>query len=372
MNVIVKPGACMIQGGIKLIDANRTLSVQASDPTYDRIDTVVMRLNDNRAVRDIDLYVRKGTPAVSPTRPELTQTESLWEIGLADLFITKNTSAISQQRITDTRLDISRCGVVSSIATFDTTGLYDQIQNDLNAFKTVNEADFDAWFQTLQNILDENTAGHLQNEIGTLSNLQTAVKTSLVAAVNELKTSLNDIDTTANEALPYNNSRTYEVGEYCSHNKGLYKCSTAIATAEPWNAGHWETVKIGEEIKEINSSLGIDVGIQDGKPVWKERGADTWNPFSTSPKPLSCSVNSQGKNWIPTYGVEQMSIQSYQGCNMGVYGTDAIGSNNIVLFGTIISPNRKPDIKYYNVAGHDYLYVASNIGYGGDIQIGYI
>lgn len=31
----------------------------------------------------------------------------------------------------------------------------------------------------------------------------------------------------------------------------------------------------------MNRSLGMDVTVIDGKPMWKERGADTFNPFSS-------------------------------------------------------------------------------------------
>ena len=47
MNVIVYPGFAMCNGCMKLEEAQRTLAIQASSTAYDRIDTVVLRLNDN-------------------------------------------------------------------------------------------------------------------------------------------------------------------------------------------------------------------------------------------------------------------------------------------------------------------------------------
>jgi hypothetical protein len=134
--------------------------------------------------------VLKGTSGSTPVRPELTRNDSIYELGLADLYITKNTTSISADRITDTRLDTQRCGVVSSISEFDTSAFYDQIEADLAHFKSENEADFEAWvngqentfatwsstqrsafetwFAGIRDILDEDTAGHLQGEIETL------------------------------------------------------------------------------------------------------------------------------------------------------------------------------------------------------------
>lgn len=165
MTVIVKAGFCIINGGLKLEDEDKTLVVQASDTTHPRIDTVVMRWNDNDEVRTCDLYIVEGTPSASPTRPALTRTESIYEIGLADIFITANSTSIDSFRITDTRMDNARCGYISSISEFDTTTLYAQIQADLDNFQEVEQADFLAWYESMRDQLSEDAAGNLQLQI---------------------------------------------------------------------------------------------------------------------------------------------------------------------------------------------------------------
>lgn len=153
--------------------------LQAPDSNYDRIDTVVLRLDDNTNVRTCDLYIVKGIPSANPQAPELTRNSSVYELGLANIFVAKNSTVVPGSRITDTRLDNNRCGYISAIAEFDTTTLFKQIQNDLAEFKATDEAEFEAWrikneadwldwFSHLQDILDEDTAGHLQNEIEAL------------------------------------------------------------------------------------------------------------------------------------------------------------------------------------------------------------
>lgn len=184
MNVVVNPGFAICAGGLKLEENQRTLAIQAADSNYDRIDTVVLRWNDNDSERICDLYIVEGIPAASPLRPELTRTESIWELGLADLFINKNSSAISNQRITDTRYETARCGIISAISEFDTTTLYQQVQADLAGFKASEQADFIAWFDDIKGQLSEDAAGNLQKQIGTLEALKTEVKTNLVNALN--------------------------------------------------------------------------------------------------------------------------------------------------------------------------------------------
>lgn len=192
MNVIINPGFAICNGCLKLEETQRAMAVQASNDTYDRIDTVVLRLNDNDSVRECDFYVLQGVPATSPVRPELTQTDSIWEIGLADLFISKNSTVISADKITDTRYETARCGIISAIAEFDTTTIYNQIQADLADFKKEEQADILAWFEDIKGQIGEDAAINLQNQIGTLSLLDTGAKTDLVSAINEVKKTADD------------------------------------------------------------------------------------------------------------------------------------------------------------------------------------
>ena len=254
MNVIVSSGFAICGGCLKFEETNRTLSITASDSNYDRIDTVVMRLNDNDAVRACDLYIVAGTPASSPVRPELNRQSSVWEIGLADLFIAKNTSTITNARITDTRLETARCGVISSVSQWDTTTLYEQIQDDLAGFKSGEEAEFLAWFEEMKGQLSEDAAGNLQTEIGTLASLTTTDKSSIVAAINWLHANMS---TTA-EDTSYDNA-----------------ASGLAAT------------NVQDAVDELNDSLdngNISFYSINGEPYVKV-GADAGRPFNLFPKP---------------------------------------------------------------------------------------
>lgn len=128
MEVLVNPGACQIQGAFGIETAQRALALKAAS-TNDRIDTVVLRLDLSLSVRSIDLYILTGTEAASPKAPDLTRNSTVWELGIANILIPKNTTSVSQQRITDTRLDNSRCGLVAhTIGELDTTPYFEQVQ----------------------------------------------------------------------------------------------------------------------------------------------------------------------------------------------------------------------------------------------------
>lgn len=49
----------------------------------------------------------------------------------------------------------------------------------------------------------------------------------------------------------YDNTKTYAVGDYVIYNTQLYKCKTAITSAETWTAAHWDAVEVGEELQRI-------------------------------------------------------------------------------------------------------------------------
>ncbi|MCE5343869.1 MAG: hypothetical protein LLF96_09875 [Eubacteriales bacterium] len=166
MTVTVHPGFANINGRQVYEESDRVLTVQAAEANLDRIDTVVLRLDLSLSALNIDLYIVKGVAALTPVAPTLTRNASVYELGLANLMIAKNTTAVSQERITDTRLDSARCGVVACVlGDTDMTAFYAQIAAELAGFKAGREADFNAWFTGVQGILGEDEAGNLLNLI---------------------------------------------------------------------------------------------------------------------------------------------------------------------------------------------------------------
>ena len=201
----IAPGACQIQGATGYEENAVTLEITPNSSNLPRIDTVVARLNDNSDYRSIYFDILEGTPAVTPTAPSLTQSDSVWELGLCNIARAANSSVITNSNITDTRADSARCGYVTAIQQLDTASLYQQFrayiqevrdaldaadatynktaQNYLttlettgdaqladitqafNAYAAVTEEEFNNWFASIRDILDEDVAGHLQNEI---------------------------------------------------------------------------------------------------------------------------------------------------------------------------------------------------------------
>lgn len=153
MKVLVSPGMCIIEGTPGQEPNTRELALQAS-ASQDRIDTIVIRWDDNRDVRNMDLYVKTGVASATPVRPTLTRTETIKELGICDIYIPANSTSVSQERITDTRLDNARCGMVTAILEIDTTTFFNQLQAATDkAIELSNEA------------LEGTIAGELQSQI---------------------------------------------------------------------------------------------------------------------------------------------------------------------------------------------------------------
>ena len=65
--------------------------------------------------RNIQLAVNSGVPSATPTPPDLTRNNDVYELGIADIFVARGTISIATEDITDTRLNTSLCGLVNSL-----------------------------------------------------------------------------------------------------------------------------------------------------------------------------------------------------------------------------------------------------------------
>lgn len=75
-------------------------------------------------------------------------------------------------------------------------------------------------------------------------------------------------DTNHMIAPEYSSTSTYNVGDYVVQSDKLYKCISAIESAEEWTAAHWSQVSMGGEVSNLNSALSksIDTVFLDFKP----------------------------------------------------------------------------------------------------------
>jgi len=179
MNVKVDIGVCYINGYMGWVEPEEIFEIEESD-LQARIDRIVARLDFTD--RSIKIYVKKGTPLGNPVAPELQRDYDIYEIGLADIRVNANVIEITQGNITDLRLNTGLCGVVANQLQYvDTTTIFNQYMDWLKRIMQEGETklieaeknfekNFTTWFETIQNVLDGDTAGNLLKLINTKSN----------------------------------------------------------------------------------------------------------------------------------------------------------------------------------------------------------
>lgn len=101
LNIKVKNGSAFINGYRYENTSDLDLILEESDPLKDRIDLIVVRLNE--ADRIINVAVKKGVPSTSPIKPNLT-VDSVVEIPLASIRVNKGVVSIATSNIEDERL----------------------------------------------------------------------------------------------------------------------------------------------------------------------------------------------------------------------------------------------------------------------------
>lgn len=183
--IVVEPGYGNIHGYLYTTDQPKTLLFDISDVAGTaKKAAVVLRLDLNE--RELSVHVK--------STDELTRTKAVYELMLARIHIPGGGAAITQSMIQDTRGDGNLCGYVRSLIDIDPTTLWLQFEADWNEWYELKQnetnlnaaelrkylveakAAFQKWFENLQEMLDENTAANLQNQLNELNADQNEMK----------------------------------------------------------------------------------------------------------------------------------------------------------------------------------------------------
>lgn len=210
MSVIENKGYAWIDGYMYHLTDELTLDIETASGNMNRIDNIVLRLDLTK--RWIKCFVVTGgyyQGNAIPPEPENSAT--VHEIVLARIRVDAGTTAITQDLITDTRMDQQLCGWVSETvdhikfeqitAQFDAffakyqsnilqeytlyTGKIAEFeQQALEQYSSIN-ADFEEWLETIKGKLSEADAARLQIEIDELKSKaeNTIEKSDVIASL---------------------------------------------------------------------------------------------------------------------------------------------------------------------------------------------
>lgn len=93
-----------------VVGADEVVTLDPADVALGRYDAIVFRLDGD--ARTITLTTIKGTPAQAPTKPAIKQTENLYDICVAYVYVPSGATALNDLSISDTRDDVDLCGYV--------------------------------------------------------------------------------------------------------------------------------------------------------------------------------------------------------------------------------------------------------------------
>lgn len=175
--VVVGAGYGNINGYLYQLTEAKTIVFKVADVSGTaKKGAVVLRMDLNERLMSVET---KGTT-------ELTRTNSIYELMLAEVAIPGGGLPITQSMIKDTRGNGDLCGYVSSLIDIDPTTLwlqfeadwkkwYENKQNEMNLnteelkkYLVEAKKEFRDWFNYLKEMLDENTATNLQNQLNEL------------------------------------------------------------------------------------------------------------------------------------------------------------------------------------------------------------
>lgn len=159
MNVSIKAGDGFIEGRL-FVEIEDTSYPLFPSESLDRIDRMVIRLDKQE--RTVAYYLIKGTAQTVPIAPNVVREGDIYDLAIADIYITRNTTSITQLKITDLRLNSQLCGIVPIFGSVDTTKLYTQIQKAITDFEKYVNDKTTAWNAQM---LSQQVAYELQRDV---------------------------------------------------------------------------------------------------------------------------------------------------------------------------------------------------------------
>ena len=166
MTVTLRPGSMMIDGYRYDNVADIIIPIEPADGVVNRIDRISATwINEER---DIHKTLQKGTPSYIPVPPECRRNAEYKDYVLADIYIPAGAIGITQDMITDQRLNSEVCGLAIAFSSIDTTMIFDQLQafyqkvvaENATWEKDKKEA-FDEWVYSIKSTLASVENGEL-------------------------------------------------------------------------------------------------------------------------------------------------------------------------------------------------------------------
>lgn len=232
--VIVGTGRAWFDHTWTLNDAQFSITLSPPNTLLGRIDTIVIDVDRRDSTRANSIKCIEGEYSDSPVAPTLLNEELHKQYPIANITINAGVSApISNSRI-EYLVGTEKCPLV--------TGPLEAL-NITNYFQQM-ESEFEIWFEGVKDILDENVAMDLQNQINELKKNQTVSDNGAIgdftilmttAMIEAMKTRGDNLHFSSKSIAqkPYNSIKTFtDIGEM---GMTLYRHVSNYSKSFPYN-----------------------------------------------------------------------------------------------------------------------------------------
>ncbi|MGE7946467.1 hypothetical protein [Lysinibacillus sp. NPDC093688] len=215
MQTYIEAGEALIQGYQYQNTLPLFLTHGLPEPNLDRIDRIVLRLDKRNNARYIRLFVKEGVSATNPVPPTLQRDQYVFELSLAQIRLTKNTSSLEPLKLVDERMKEDLCGIVYSLISVPTSVFQQQwdywfnnkkqtLENDLVAWQIQQKNEFEiwqaeqeqeflTWFESIKDILSGDVAANLAARIAELEQTVGPLKQTVDTLGKTVDTHLADV-----------------------------------------------------------------------------------------------------------------------------------------------------------------------------------
>ena len=158
LSVDIAPGYAYVRGYMYHNDAEINKTLEPADSILDRIDRIVLRFDE--VAREIKIDVLTGDFSSTPQPPEITVTDTVKELTLAQVLVRHGASTVT---VTDERFS-NTCGLVSSLIDIPAQEMWtiwnqalsaiqddwDSVQGDIDGEWDTIKGAWQAWFDSVQ------------------------------------------------------------------------------------------------------------------------------------------------------------------------------------------------------------------------------
>lgn len=150
-NIVVESGRAWFNHTWSLLDADYPMVVEPSDVLEDRIDAVVLEVNENVDVRLNSIKIIKGEPAAKPAKPALTNNLDVHQYPLAYITVPANSVTLTQSNVENAVGTSATPFVTGILETIEIDDLIAQWKSQWNDWTEEVDLNWNNWFETVNN-----------------------------------------------------------------------------------------------------------------------------------------------------------------------------------------------------------------------------